>query len=47
MITAQAMFVTCTDLRALELVDSLEQELDKPLLTSNQVTLWSVGAFSR
>jgi maleate isomerase len=39
---AQAIFVSCTDLRALELVDFLEDELGKPVLTSNQVTFWAI-----
>jgi len=38
----QAIFISCTDLRVLELVDVLEQELSKPVLTSNQVTLWAI-----
>jgi maleate cis-trans isomerase len=40
--TAEAVFVSCTDLRALEVVDDLERELGKPVLTSNQVTLWGI-----
>jgi maleate isomerase len=40
--TAQAIFVSCTDLRALEVIDVLEGELGKPILTSNQVTLWGI-----
>lgn len=39
---AQAIFVSCTDFRALEVVDLLEGELGKPVLTSNQVTLWAI-----
>jgi arylmalonate decarboxylase len=39
---AQAIFVSCTDLRALEIVDRLERELGKPMLTSNQVTFWGI-----
>lgn len=39
---AQAIFVSCTDLRALEIVDHIERELRKPVLTSNQVTLWGI-----
>jgi maleate isomerase len=39
---AQAIFVSCTDLRVLELVDVLEEEFGKPVLTSNQVTLWAI-----
>jgi len=40
--SAEAIFASCTDLRALEVVDRLERELGKPILTSNQVTLWAV-----
>ncbi len=39
---SEAVFVSCTDLRAFEIVDALEQELGKPVLTSNQVTLWGI-----
>lgn len=39
---AEAVFVSCTDLRALEVAAALEQQLAKPVLTSNQVTLWSI-----
>ena len=38
---AEAVFVSCTDLRALETVGYLESRLAKPVLTSNQVTLWA------
>ena len=40
--TAEGLFVSCTDLRALEVVDALEARLQKPVLTSNQVTLWAL-----
>lgn len=39
---AEAMFISCTDLRALEAVALLESRLGKPVLTSNQVTLWAI-----
>lgn len=39
---AQAVFVSCTDLRAFEIVGELEALIGKPVLTSNQVTLWAV-----
>jgi maleate isomerase len=39
---AEAVLISCTDLRALEVVDVLERELGKPVLTSNQVTLWGI-----
>ncbi len=39
---ADAVFISCTDLRALETVPELEETLGKPVLTSNQVTLWAL-----
>ena len=39
---ADAIFVSCTDLRAFELVAALEAMVRKPVLTSNQVTLWAI-----
>lgn len=39
---SEAVFVSCTDFRAMEIAAALEQELGKPVLTSNQVTLWGV-----
>jgi maleate cis-trans isomerase len=39
---AGAIFVSCTDLRAFELVAGLEEAVGKPVLTSNQVTLWAI-----
>ncbi len=38
---ADAMFVSCTGLRTLGVVASLEAEIGRPVLTANQVTLWS------
>jgi maleate cis-trans isomerase len=39
---SEALFLSCTDLRALEVIAPLEAELGKPVLSSNQVTLWAV-----
>ncbi|WP_146120367.1 aspartate/glutamate racemase family protein [Paraburkholderia sp. BL21I4N1] len=39
---ADAIVVSCTDLRAFELVTHLEKVVGKPVLTSNQATLWAV-----
>ncbi|MGX8014207.1 maleate cis-trans isomerase family protein (plasmid) [Mesorhizobium sp. ORM8.1] len=39
---AEAIFISCTGLRALETVGDLEKELGKPVLTSNQVTFWGI-----
>jgi arylmalonate decarboxylase len=38
---AQALFVSCTDLPALALVDALEARHGKPVVTSNQATWWA------
>jgi maleate isomerase len=34
------LFLTCTGLRAVDVVETLEQELDIPVITSNSVALW-------
>ncbi len=39
---SDALFISCTDFRALEVLDDLERELSKPVLSSNQVTLWAI-----
>jgi maleate cis-trans isomerase len=39
---SEALFISCTDFRALEVLDRLEAELGKPVLSSNQVTLWAI-----
>ncbi|MDA3645498.1 Asp/Glu racemase [Saccharopolyspora indica] len=38
---AEAMFVSCTNLPTYDIIGPLEQELGKPVLTANQVTLWA------
>ena len=38
---ADGMFLSCTAWRALEIVDRLERDLGKPVLTSNQATIWA------
>ncbi len=38
---AQAVFVSCTNLPTYDVIAPLEAELGKPVLTANQVTLWS------
>jgi maleate cis-trans isomerase len=37
---AEAIVLSCTDMRALEVVDRLESELDKPVVTSNQALMY-------
>jgi maleate isomerase len=38
---AQAVFISCTNLPTYDMVAALESELGKPVLTANQVTIWS------
>ena len=37
---ADAVFVSCTNLPSLALIEALEDELGKPVVTSNQATFW-------
>ena len=37
---ADALFVSCTPLPALSLIDKLEKKLNKTVLSSNQVLIW-------
>jgi arylmalonate decarboxylase len=37
---AEAVFVTCTQLPTLPMIERLEVEFGKPVITSNQATLW-------
>ena len=38
---AQAVFISCTNLPTYDVIAALESELGKPVLTANQVTIWS------
>jgi maleate isomerase len=38
---ADAVFVSCTNLPTYDLIGPMENELGKPVLTANQVTLWA------
>lgn len=35
-----AVFLSCTGLEALDLLETMEHDLDKPVLSANQVTMW-------
>lgn len=37
---ADALFISCTALRAAQVIRQLEERLDKPVVTSNQALLW-------
>ncbi|WGW03048.1 maleate cis-trans isomerase family protein [Tropicibacter oceani] len=39
---AQALFLSCTNLRTLDVIDRLEQETGLPVLSSNQVLAWNM-----
>jgi len=40
----EAIFIACTQLRALEVVEMLERDLGKPVYTANQATAWQCYA---
>jgi len=37
---ADGVFISCTGLKTMDLIDKLEGELDKPIVSSNSATLW-------
>jgi len=37
-----AVFISCTNLHTFEVIDKLEQDLQKPIITSNQATVWNM-----
>lgn len=37
---AQALFISCTAIRAMDIVERLEAELGKPVVTANQAMIW-------
>lgn len=39
---AEAIFISCTSLPTLRLIDTIEEQLGKPVVTSNQATFWNV-----
>ncbi len=41
---AQAIVISCTNLPTYDLIARLERELDKPVVTANQVTMWAALA---
>ncbi|MFQ6042036.1 MAG: maleate cis-trans isomerase, partial [Candidatus Poribacteria bacterium] len=38
---ADGMFISCTNLRTIEVIERLEKETGKPVVTSNQATFWA------
>jgi len=37
---ADGLFLSCTDLRTLDIIEALEYDLNKPVVSSNQATMW-------
>ncbi len=38
---AEALFISCTNLPTYDIIEPLERALGKPVITANQVTMWS------
>jgi maleate isomerase len=43
---AEAVFISCTNLPTYDVIATLEAELGKPVLTANQVTMWSASTMA-
>jgi len=39
---ANAIFISCTNFRTIEVIKKLEQETNRPVVSSNTATLWSI-----
>lgn len=39
---AEAIFFSCTNLRTFDIIEELEIQLGKPVLSANQVAIWSM-----
>jgi maleate isomerase len=39
---SEAVFISCTNLHTFEIIDKLECDLQKPVITSNQATIWNM-----
>ena len=39
---SEAIFISCTNLHTIELIEKLECDLGKPVITSNQATMWNL-----
>jgi maleate isomerase len=42
----QAVFLSCTNLRTLDIIEDLEQRLSKPVVSSNQALAWHMARLS-
>ncbi len=39
-VEAEALFISCTNLRTLDIISTIEERVGKPVLSSNQVLIW-------
>lgn len=39
---AEAIFISCTDFRAVEAIEWIEKDFGKPVISSNQATMWKM-----
>ena len=39
---SQAIFISCVNLHTIEIIEKLENDLQKPVITSNQATMWNI-----
>ena len=39
---SEAIFISCTNLHTIEIIEQLETALHKPVITSNQATMWNI-----
>jgi maleate cis-trans isomerase len=39
---SEAIFISCTNLHTIEIIEHLENDLHKPVITSNQATMWNI-----
>src|SRR5699024_367530 len=44
---ADALFLSCTGLSAVHIIEALEEDLQKPVITSNQATFWHTLRLSK
>ena len=39
---SQAIFISCVNLHTVEVIETIEKDLQKPVITSNQATMWNI-----
>ena len=39
---SEAIFISCVNLHTIEIIEKLEHDLEKPVITSNQATMWNL-----